>query len=222
MSFDLIIFDCDGVLVDSELISCRAHAETLTRHGYPITEDQVLGRFLGRSMRQATLEVEAELGRSLPDDFHTQVYAEIFREFATSLQATPHIVEALAAITLPVCVASSGPPEKISASLNRVGLYDRFAPHIFSAVQVQHGKPAPDLFLFAAEQMTVSPARCLVIEDSISGIAAALAARMNVLGYHGGSHCRPGHAEALRAAGATVTFDDMRELPDLIARAWTH
>jgi HAD superfamily hydrolase (TIGR01509 family) len=222
VSFDLIIFDCDGVLVDSEIISCRAHAATLTRHGYPITEDQVFDRFLGRSMRQATLEVEAELGRSLPDDFHTQVYAEIFREFATSLQATPHIIEALAAITLPVCVASSGPPEKISASLNRVGLYDRFSPHIFSAVQVQHGKPAPDLFLFAAEQMRVSPARCLVIEDSVSGIAAALAAGMAVLGYHGGSHCRPGHADTLRAAGAAVTFDDMRELPDLIARAWTH
>ncbi|MEA2818904.1 MAG: hypothetical protein QOJ86_908 [Bradyrhizobium sp.] len=218
MSFDLVIFDCDGVLVDSEIISCRAHAATLTRHGYPITEDQVFDRFLGRSMRQATLEVEAELGRSLPDDFHTQVYAEIFREFATSLQATPHIIEALAAITLPVCVASSGPPEKISASLNRVGLYDRFAPHIFSAVQVQHGKPAPDLFLFAAEQMGVSPARCLVIEDSVSGIAAALAAGMAVLGYHGGSHCRPGHADTLRAAGAAVTFDDMRELPDLIGR----
>jgi HAD superfamily hydrolase (TIGR01509 family) len=218
LSFDLVIFDCDGVLVDSEIISCRAHAATLTRHGYPITEDQVFDRFLGRSMRQATLEVEAELGRSLPDDFHTQVYAEIFREFATSLEATPHIIEALAAITLPVCVASSGPPEKISASLNRVGLYDRFAPHIFSAVQVQHGKPAPDLFLFAAEQMGVSPARCLVIEDSVSGIAAALAAGMAVLGYHGGSHCRPGHADTLRAAGAAVTFDDMRELPDLIGR----
>jgi HAD superfamily hydrolase (TIGR01509 family) len=222
LSFDLIIFDCDGVLVDSEIISCRAHAATLTRHGYPITEDQVFDRFLGRSMRQATLEVEAELGRSLPDDFHTQVYAEIFREFATSLQATPHIVEALAAITLPVCVASSGPPEKISASLNRVGLYDRFAPYIFSAVQVQHGKPAPDLFLFAAGQMKVPPARCLVIEDSVSGIAAARAAGMTVLGYHGGSHCRPGHADTLRAAGAAVTFDDMRELPGLIARAWTH
>ena len=91
LSFDLIIFDCDGVLVDSEVISCRAHAATLTRHGYPITEDQVFDRFLGRSMRQATLEVEAELGRSLPDDFHTQVYAEIFRSFATSLEATPHI-----------------------------------------------------------------------------------------------------------------------------------
>ena len=218
MNFDIVIFDCDGVLVDSEVISCRAHAETLTRHGYPITEDQVFDRFLGRSMRQAILEVEAEMGRNLPDDFHTQVYAEIFRLFAASLEATPHIVETLAAITLPVCVASSGPPEKIRTSLNRVGLYDRFAPHIFSAVQVKNGKPAPDLFLFAAEQMKVSPARCLVIEDSISGIAAALAAGMTVLGYHGGSHCRPGHAGTLRAAGAALTFDDMRQLPGLIAQ----
>jgi HAD superfamily hydrolase (TIGR01509 family) len=217
LNFDLIIFDCDGVLVDSEVISCRAHAATLTRHGYPITEDQVFDRFLGRSMRQATLEVEAELGRNLPDDFHTQVYAEIFQAFATSLQATPYIVETLAAMTLPVCVASSGPPEKISASLNRVGLYGRFSPHIFSAVQVAHGKPAPDLFLFAAEQMKVSAARCLVIEDSVSGIAAARAAGMTVLGYHGGSHCRPAHADTLRAAGAAVTFDDMRELPGLIS-----
>ena len=215
---DLVIFDCDGVLVDSEVISCRAHAETLTRHGYPITSEQVFDRFLGRSMRQATLEVEAELGRSLPDDFHTQVYAEIFRLFAASLEATPHIDEALAAIALPVCVASSGPPEKISASLNRVGLYDRFAPHIFSAVQVRNGKPAPDLFLFAAEQMRTSPARCLVIEDSVSGVTGALAAGMTVLGFHGGSHCRPGYADTLRTAGAAMTFDDMRQLPDLIAR----
>jgi HAD superfamily hydrolase (TIGR01509 family) len=215
---DLVIFDCDGVLVDSEVISCRAHAETLTRHGYPITTDQVFDRFLGRSMRHATLEIEAELGRSLPGDFHAEVYAEIFRLFAASLEATPHIDEALAAIALPVCVASSGPPEKISASLNRVGLYDRFAPHIFSAVQVQRGKPAPDLFLFAAEQMRTSPERCLVIEDSTAGIAGALAAGMTVLGFHGGSHCRPGYADKLRAAGAAVTFDDMRELPGLIGR----
>jgi len=215
---DLIIFDCDGVLVDSEVISCRAHAETLTRHGYPITAEQVLERFLGRSMRQATLEVEAELGRSLPDDFQSQTYAEIFRLFATSLEATPHIGEALTQIALPVCVASSGPPEKISASLNRVGLYDRFAPYIFSAVQVRHGKPAPDLFLFAAEQMQTLPARCLVIEDSIAGIAGAIAAGMPVLGFHGGSHCRPGYGDGLRAAGATAVFDDMRQLPDLIAQ----
>ncbi len=218
MSFDLVIFDCDGVLVDSEVISCRAHAQTLTRHGYPITADEVLERFLGRSMRQATLEVEAELGRRLPDDFSSQTYAEIFRLFATSLEATPHIAEALEEIALPVCVASSGPPEKISASLNRVGLYDRFAPHIFSAVQVRHGKPAPDLFLFAAEQMQTAPARCLVIEDSIAGVEGAIAAGMPVLGFHGGSHCREGYGPKLHAAGAVATFDDMRQLPDLIAR----
>jgi HAD superfamily hydrolase (TIGR01509 family) len=217
-NFDLIIFDCDGVLVDSEVISCRAHAETLTRHGYPITADQVFDRFLGRSMRQATLEVEAELGRGLPDDFHAQVYAEIFRLFAASLEATPHIDEALAVITLPICVASSGPPEKISASLNRVGLYDRFAPHIFSAVQVTRGKPAPDLFLFAAAQMQAAPERCLVIEDSIPGITGALAAGMTVLGFHGGSHCRPGYGATLQAAGAIMTFDDMQQLPGLIGQ----
>ena len=218
MNFDLIIFDCDGVLVDSEVISCRAHAQTLTRHGYPITADEVLERFLGRSMRQATLEVEAELGRRLPDDFSSQTYTEIFRLFATSLEATPHIAEALEEIALPVCVASSGPPEKISASLNRVGLYDRFAPHIFSAVQVRHGKPAPDLFLFAAEQMQTAPARCLVIEDSIAGIEGAIAAGMPVLGFHGGSHCREGDGRKLQAAGAAAIFDDMRQLPELIAR----
>ena len=216
--FDLVIFDCDGVLVDSEVISCRAHAETLTRHGYPITTDQVFDRFLGRSMRKATLEIEAELGRPLPEDFQTQVYAEIFRLFAASLEATPHIDEALAAIMMPVCVASSGPPEKISTSLNHVGLYDRFAPHIFSAVQVTNGKPAPDLFLFAAEQMKTAPARCVVIEDSVAGVTGALAAGMVVFGYHGGSHCRPDTAKTLRAAGAAVTFDDMRQLPDLIGR----
>jgi HAD superfamily hydrolase (TIGR01509 family) len=216
---DLVIFDCDGVLVDSEVISCRAHAETLTRHGYPITETQVLERFLGRSMHHSIVEVEAELGRRLPDDFRSQVYSEIFRLFAISLQATPHMAETLARITEPVCVASSGPPEKISTSLNHVGLYARFAPHIFSAMQVRHGKPAPDLFLFAAEQMRVAPARCLVIEDSLAGIEAARAAGMAVLGFHGGSHCGPGYDERLLTAGAAAVFDDMRELPDLIREA---
>lgn len=219
MNLDLVIFDCDGVLVDSEVISCRAHAETLTRHGYPITEQGVLERFLGRSMRHSIVEVEAELGRRLPDDFHSQVYSEIFRLFAMSLQATPHMAETLARIAIPVCVASSGPPEKISTSLNHVGLYDRFAPNIFSAVQVRHGKPAPDLFLFAAEQMRAAPTRCLVIEDSLAGIEGALAAGMTVLGFHGGSHCGPGYGDRLLEAGAAAVFADMRELPDLVRRA---
>jgi HAD superfamily hydrolase (TIGR01509 family) len=215
---DLIIFDCDGVLVDSEVISCRAHAEALTRHGYPITSEQVLDRFLGVSDREARMAVEAELGRSLPVDFEAQMKHAALRRYPEDLTNIPYVGEAIAAIDLPKCVASSGTPEKIRHGLSCAGLYDRLAPHIFSAVQVKRGKPAPDLFLFAAEQMQAAPARCLVIEDSVPGITGALAAGMTVLGFHGGSHCRPGYAETLRAAGAALTFDDMRRLPDLIAQ----
>jgi HAD superfamily hydrolase (TIGR01509 family) len=214
----LIIFDCDGVLVDSEVISCRAHAETLTRHGYPITADQVLQRFLGVSDREARLTVEAELGCSLPDDFEAQMKQAALQRYADELGAIPHIGEAIAAIDLPKCVASSGTPEKIRHGLTCAGLYDVLAPNIFSATQVTRGKPAPDLFLFAAEQMNIRPAQCLVIEDSVAGVTGALAAGMTVLGFHGGSHCAAGHAELLRTAGAAVTFDDMRQLPDLIGR----
>jgi HAD superfamily hydrolase (TIGR01509 family) len=213
---DLIIFDCDGVLVDSEVISCRAHAETLTRHGYPITADQVLQRFLGVSDREARLIVEAELGRSLPEDFEAQMKQAALQRYASDLGAIPYIGEAITAIDLPKCVASSGTPEKIRHGLSCAGLYDLLAPHIFSATQVKRGKPAPDLFLFAAEQMKAAPERCVVIEDSLPGVTGARAAGMVVLGFHGGSHCTPGHAEMLRAVGAAVTFDDMRQLPGLI------
>jgi HAD superfamily hydrolase (TIGR01509 family) len=215
---DLIIFDCDGVLVDSEVISCRAHAEVLTRYGYPITSEQVFERFLGRSTRQAHLEVEAELGRSLPDEFRVQLQDELFQSFAAALEAIPHIDEALDAIAQPVCVASSGSQERMRVSLGRVGLYGKFAPNIFSATQVRNGKPAPDLFLFAARQMATAPERCVVIEDSVPGITGAVAAGMAVVGFHGGSHCRPGYGDTLRAAGAVLTFDDMLELPGLIAQ----
>jgi HAD superfamily hydrolase (TIGR01509 family) len=214
--FDLIIFDCDGVLVDSEVISCRAHADVLSRHGYPITSEQVFHRFLGRSARQANLEVEAELGRSLPADFHSQLQDELFRSFEAELKAVPHIHAALDQIVQPVCVASSGSHQRMRISLGRAGLYDNFAPNIFSASEVRNGKPAPDLFVFAAERMKASPDRCLVIEDSVPGITGARAAGMTVLGFHGGSHCRPGYAETLRAAGAVMIFDDMRQLPALI------
>ncbi|MFG3596727.1 HAD family hydrolase [Bradyrhizobium sp. RDI18] len=217
-NFDLVIFDCDGVLVDSEVISCRAHAEILSRHGYPITSEQVFHRFLGRSTRQANLEVEAELGRALPDDFHLQLRDELHRTFEADLEAIPHIHSALDAITQPVCVASSGSHQRMQISLGRTRLYDRFAPNIFSASQVSNGKPAPDLFLFAAGQMNVAPERCVVIEDSVPGVTAGRAAGMTVFGFHGGSHCQPGYAEMLRAAGAIATFDDMRQLPGLIEK----
>ena len=219
MNLDLVIFDCDGVLVDSEVISCRAHAATLTRHGYPITEEQVLHRFLGVSDREARLIIENEMGRKLPDDFDAQVKEATLKFYAGDLKAIAHVADAIAAIDLPKCVASSGTPEKIRHGLDCAGLYEQLAPHIFSATQVKRGKPAPDLFLFAAEQMRAAPARCLVIEDSVPGVTGAVAAGMMVLGFHGGSHCQAGHAEKLQAAGAAVVFDDMRQLPDLVRNA---
>jgi HAD superfamily hydrolase (TIGR01509 family) len=218
VNFDLVIFDCDGVLVDSEVISCRAHAEVLTRHGYPITSEQVFHRFLGRSTRQANMEVEAELGRALSDDFHVQLQDELFRTFEADLEAVSHIGAALDGIDRAVCVASSGSHQRMRVTLGRTQLYDRFAPNIFSASQVTNGKPAPDLFLFAARQMNVAPERCIVIEDSAAGIAGAIAAGMPVLGFHGGSHCREGYGKKLQDAGATMIFDDMRQLPGLIAQ----
>jgi HAD superfamily hydrolase (TIGR01509 family) len=221
VAFDLIIFDCDGVLVDSEVISCRAHAETLTRHGYPITAEEVLNRFLGVSDREAQEIVERELGRKLPEDFEHEVKQATLRHYSGDLTAIAHVGEAIAAIDLPKCVASSGTPEKIRHGLSCAGLYAQFAPHIFSATEVSRGKPAPDLFLFAAERMNTQPARCVVIEDSVTGVTGAVAAGMTVLGFFGGSHCRDGHAAMLRAAGASETFGDMRQLPALITQKRT-
>jgi HAD superfamily hydrolase (TIGR01509 family) len=215
---DLVIFDCDGVVVDSEVISSRAHAETLTRHGYPITAEQMLVRFLGVSDREARLTIEAELGRSLPGDFEAQMKQAALRRYADDLRTIPYVSDAIAAIALPKCVASSGTPEKIRHGLTCAGLYDILAPHIFSATQVARGKPAPDLFLFAAERMNAAPEQCIVIEDSVPGVTGARAAGMVVLGFCGGSHCAPGHAEMLRGAGAAATFDDMRQLAGLIGR----
>jgi HAD superfamily hydrolase (TIGR01509 family) len=215
---DLIIFDCDGVLVDSEVISCRAHADVLTRHGYPITPEQVFERFLGRSTRQANLEIEFELGRKLPDAYHGDLQDELFRGFEADLGAIRGIHDMLKLVTQRVCVASSGSHRRMRVSLGSTSLYERLAPNIFSASQVKNGKPAPDLFLFAAGEMNVPPERCVVIEDSVAGIAGARAAAMTVFGFYGGSHCQAGYAEVLRRAGADLTFDDMRQLPELVRR----
>jgi HAD superfamily hydrolase (TIGR01509 family) len=217
-NFDLIIFDCDGVLVDSEVISCRIHADVLTRHGYPISAEQVRERFLGRSAYDAAAEVERELGRRLSETYDLERRTTLLAALADTVEAVPHLHDALDALDARMCVASSAAHEKIFTTLSRTGLYERFAPNIFSGTQVSHGKPAPDLFLFAAEQMAALPRQCVVIEDSIPGVTGALAAGMTVLGFHGGSHCRPGDGESLRAAGAAVTFDDMRQLPGLIGR----
>ena len=218
MPIDLIIFDCDGVLVDSEVISCRAHANALTRHGYPISSEQVSRRFLGRSTKQANLEIETELGRKLPEAYHGDLQDELFRSFEADLEAIRGIHDVLDVVTQAVCVASSGSHQRMQVSLGSTGLHERLAPNIFSSSQVKNGKPAPDLFLFAANQMRMPPERCVVIEDSLAGIAGARAAGMTVFGFCGGSHCGNGHAETLLQAGANLTFADMHQLPELVRR----
>ncbi len=215
--YDLVIFDCDGVLVDSEALACVVHADVMTQYGYTISAEQVHDRFLGRSAREARLEVESELGRTFPDTYTAQLRATIDRVFGEQLTPVPHIAETLAKLSQRICVASSGTPTRIHSSLTTTGLIERFSPHLFSAMQVERGKPAPDLFLFAAAQMNTPPERCVVVEDSVPGVTAAHAAGMAVIGFTGGSHSRPGDADRLRAVGATIVIDDMRALPDLIA-----
>ncbi len=218
MTIDLVIFDCDGVLVDSEALACVVHADALTQFGYAITADQVHDRFLGRSAKEARFEVETELGRALSDDYTVHLKSEIDRVFGEQLQPLPRLKDMLPHLTQKICVASSGTPTRIRSSLTTTGLIAHFAPNMFSAADVARGKPAPDLFLHAATQMGVEPRRCVVIEDSIAGVNAGLAAGMTVLGFAGGSHCRPGHGQTLLALGAHAVFDDMSQLPELIEK----
>jgi HAD superfamily hydrolase (TIGR01509 family) len=217
MIIDLVIFDCDGVLVDSEVLSCDVFSSMLTKHGFPMSAADVHRRFLGRSAKQARAEIEAEFGRALTDAYDSEIKAEMTRVFTERLQPIPGVGDVLAQLPQRICVASSGTPDRIRSSLGLTGLRAFFDPHIFSAWQVEHGKPAPDLFLFAAAQMGVAPARCLVIEDSMAGVTGAAAAGMAVAGFSGGAHCSPQTAQELRRAGAGCVFDDMSQLPDIIA-----
>jgi HAD superfamily hydrolase (TIGR01509 family) len=212
-AIELVIFDCDGVLVDSERLAVRVDVRVLAELGWPLTEREIIERFVGRSDAFMKAEIEAHLGRPLAPDWE-DAFQHLYREaFAAELTPVPGVVEALDRITLPTCVASSGTHDKMRYTLGLTGLYDRFAGHIFSVSEVAHGKPAPDLFLHAARQMGVEPAACVVVEDSRHGVAAARAAGMLALGYAGGLTS----AEHLRGPG-TVVFSDMRDLPSLLAR----
>jgi HAD superfamily hydrolase (TIGR01509 family) len=213
---DLIIFDCDGVLIDSELIACQVDAACLTEIGWPHTVEDILDRYVGRSAAAMLTDIEARTGRRLPDGFAETLRRRLAASFEMDLTAIPGVEDLLDRLGCRFCVASSSAPERLRHSLSLVGLYDRFAPHIFSATEVRRGKPAPDLFLHAAERMGAAPSRCLVVEDSLAGVEAARAAGMTVLGFIGGGHCRPGHAERLRQAGASTIFAEMAELARLI------
>lgn len=208
--FDLVIFDCDGVLVDSERLAVRTEAAILTGLGWPLPEADIIERFVGRSASAMHREIEEHLGR--PVDWKVEFEARYREAFTRELAPVPGVVGALDRIGTPVCVASSGSHEKMAFTLGLTGLADRFTGRIFSADEVAHGKPAPDVFLHAAARMGARPDRCAVVEDSVPGVTAALAADMAVFAFAGGVTS----AGRLARPGAVV-FEEMSALPGLLA-----
>lgn len=207
--WELVIFDNDGVLVDSEPIANAVMAGLLTALGHPTTPEESAERYLGSTVGRVRRLVEDAGGAPLPADFEERYQTELFARFDRGLQAVPGVADALAAVAAPTCVASSGTPKRIRRSLALTGLDGHFDGRLFSASEVPRGKPAPDLFLHAAAVMGADPARVAVVEDSPAGVSAARAAGMTVLGY-----CALTPAAAL--AGAVATFADMAELPSLL------
>jgi HAD superfamily hydrolase (TIGR01509 family) len=215
----LIIFDCDGVLIDSEIVVCRLTGEELTRLGFPITTEEVIRRFAGRPEREMIAEVEGDWGRSVPMEYFTRMKQRVEHSYATELRIMPGIAELLERLQVDVCVASSAYPAKLKLGLDTVGLYEAFAPDIVSASYVARGKPAPDVFIYAAGSMRTPAANCLVIEDSVPGVQAAIAAGMRVFGFTGGRHCDAAHGERLLAAGAEKVMQSFAEFEDLLPAA---
>jgi HAD superfamily hydrolase (TIGR01509 family) len=208
--FDLVIFDNDGVLVDSEPVANRVLSALLTEYGLPCTPEESIATFMGHSMAQVRTMVEARLGRPVPAELEARYFEQVFAEFERSLQPIPGIVDALRSIEPAVCVASSGTHERIRLTLGTTGLWDRFGGRVFSAQDVSRGKPAPDLFLHAARALGADPRRCAVVEDSPAGITAANDAGMTSFAF-----ARLVPAERLRHATGAV-FADMRRLPALL------
>jgi HAD superfamily hydrolase (TIGR01509 family) len=206
----LVIFDCDGVLVDSERISLLLQAEWVSALGLETSYEDCVRDFAGLGMPTTLRILEERLGGPLPEGWEGGLAAAVREAFEAELQPVPGVVEALEAIELPTCIASSGSQEKMRLTLGLTGLRERFAGRIFSGEEVTRGKPAPDLFLHAAAAMGVAPASCVVVEDSRFGVEATRAAGMTALGYG------PDGGEALAAAGAAV-FTSMAELPGLVA-----
>jgi len=210
---ELVIFDCDGVLVDSDRIALRIQAERISALGLPTSYEDCVNDFLGLGVPETLRILTERLGGPLPNGWEEELDAAVRAAFREELRPVRGVERALAAIDLPTCIASSGSQDKMRLTLGLTGLADRFAGRVFSADEVERGKPAPDLFLHAAARMGAAPERCVVVEDSPFGVAGARAAGMEALGY-----AAEGDGEALAAAGATV-FTSMEELPGLLGVA---
>lgn len=215
----LVIFDSDGVLVDSEPIASRVLAEALSEIGYATSPRDAITRYTGISLASVLAKIEAEWGRPLPADFAAtlrQRDVAAFRAELLPMQGAAETLDELERRGVLKCVASSGSPAKLRVTLGVSGLASYFEPHIFSATMVERGKPAPDLFLLAATRMGAEPQDCVVIEDSVAGVTAARTAGMRAFGFIGGGHASPALGGMLREAGAGRIFARMTDLPDLL------
>lgn len=212
MNFDLIIFDCDGVLIDSEILSNRAEVELLKSFGIEFELNDYMAQFVGKSTKDVLNSIEASHSVRLTEDFRKVAGEKVYEVFKKELKPITGIFELLDSIDKPKCIGSSSSLNRLEMTLTTTGLFDLFAPHIFSAEQVNRGKPAPDLFLFAAENMKTNPNRCIVIEDSPHGVRAGVDAGMTVLGFIGGSHIQPEHDLKLTKEGAIEVFSTMGEI----------
>jgi HAD superfamily hydrolase (TIGR01509 family) len=212
---DLVIFDCDGVLVDSELIDARIRSQCLRAEGFAVTA-QELAEHPGISGANLVAMIERRFGRPLPEGFMKNTRAKVMSVFTDELRAIDGVCELLGSLNMPVCVATNSHTDRVRHSPRSHGPLAVFEPHVFSATMVARGKPAPDLFLFAAERLNVSRASCLVVEDNTHGIMAAQAAGMEVVGFRGGSHCRTGHGECLLGLGCKQVFARMSELGEFL------
>lgn len=210
MPIELVIFDCDGVLVDSEPLTTALIVEHVQRLGLELDVESALRRFKGGRMADVIAYVEKQLGITVPEDFVPQFRAELAERLGSQVEAVPGIVQVVAELQWPSCVASNGPRMKMDASLGRAGLLAYFEGRIYSAYEVGSFKPEPDLFLHAAAAHGASPVGCVVIEDSVSGVRAGVAAGMTVLAYDA-----EGDGDAMAQAGGRL-FEDMRLLPELL------
>jgi HAD superfamily hydrolase (TIGR01509 family) len=214
---EVVIFDCDGVLVDSEVLASARLGAALERLGLKLDESEMRELFLGVSEQSMLGIAERALGAPLPPEFQSELANDVLADFERELKGIKGIAELIGRLDARVCVASSSSIERIRASLRIVGYANLFEPHVFSASEVARGKPEPDLFLHAAQRMGASAADCLVIEDSVHGVTAARRAEMVVFGFTGGAHAQGQDYNArLVEAGAVVVFDEMLELPGLV------
>ncbi len=210
VKFQAVIFDCDGVLVDSETLACRVLVEYVAELGLTLALEEAIALFKGRKMAESVVDVEQRLGRAVPDGFVPNFRARCAEAFQTHLKPIPGVEIVLRTLSVPFCVASSGPREKMELTLGITGLRAYFENRIFSAYEVGSWKPDPGLFLHAAQALNIRPRVCAVVEDSLPGVQAGVAAGMTVFGYAASTAAAP-----LIAAGASV-FHDMAQLLDLL------